>query len=87
METVSVTIMSLSLPFVARAASVKYFNKILTGRESIYITFLLSNYFNIPCTAMCITYSENDISNNTSDSNKLLKNVSDKIINTAFSIF
>ena len=63
------------------------FNKILTGRESIYITFLLSNYFNIPCTAMCITYSENDISNNTSDSNKLLKNVSDKIINTAFSIF
>ena len=35
METVSVTIMSLSLPFVARAASVKYFNKILTVSEDV----------------------------------------------------
>ena len=59
-------------------------NKILTGPESIYITFLLSNYFNIPCITLGVTYDEqSDLSN----SNKQLKKVSDKIINTMFSIF
>ena len=59
-------------------------NKILTGPESIYITFLLSNYFSIPCVTLGVTYDEqSDLSN----SNKQLKKVSDKIINTMFSIF
>ena len=65
-------------------------NKILTGPESIYITFLLSNYFSIPCTVLCVTYSErNDLSDlsDLSNSNKQLKKVSDKIVNTMFSIF
>jgi hypothetical protein len=59
-------------------------NKILTGPESIYITFLLSNYFSIPCTVLCVTYSEKS---ELSNSNKQLKKVSDKIVNTMFSIF
>ena len=59
-------------------------NKILTGPESIYITFLLSNYFSIPCVTLGVTYDEqSDLSN----SNKQLKKVSDKIINTMFSLF
>ena len=59
-------------------------SKILTGPESIYITFLLSNYFSIPCVTLGVTYDEqSDLSN----SNKQLKKVSDKIINTMFSIF
>ena len=65
-------------------------NKILTGSESIYITFLLSNYFSIPCTVLCITYSEkSDLSDlsDLSNSNKQLKKVSEKIVNTMFSIF
>ena len=59
-------------------------NKIFTGPESIYITFLLSNYFSIPCVTLGVTYDEqSDLSN----SNKQLKKVSDKIINTMFSLF
>jgi hypothetical protein len=65
-------------------------NKILTGPESIYITFLLSNYFSIPCVTLGVTYNEqSDLSDlsDLSDSKKQLKHISDKIINTMFSIF
>ena len=39
-------------------------NKTLIGSESIYITTLLSNYFNIPCLCIGTTYNEDDLYNN-----------------------
>ena len=59
-------------------------NKILTGPESIYITFLLSNYFSIPCVTLGVTYNE---SNDSEESTKSLNQALHKIINTMFSIF
>ena len=59
-------------------------DKILTGPESIYITFLLSNYFSIPCATLGVTYDE---SNESEESSKLLNQASNKIINTMFSLF
>ena len=59
-------------------------DKILTGQESIYITFLLSNYFSIPCATLGVTYDE---SNESEESSKLLNQASNKIINTMFSLF
>ena len=59
-------------------------SKILTGPESIYITFLLSNYFSIPCVTLGVTYDE---SNESEESSKLLNQASNKIINTMFSLF
>jgi hypothetical protein len=69
---------------ISNTSEINNVNKILTGPESIYITFLLSNYFSIPCVTLGVTYDEqSDLSN----SNKQLKKVSDKIINTMFSLF
>lgn len=53
-------------------------NKILIGSESIYVTILLSNYFNIPCLCIGATYSEKhdtilDIINSVSVNNMLTK--------------
>jgi hypothetical protein len=53
-------------------------NKILIGSESIYVTILLSNYFNIPCLCIGTTYSEKidnlyDIINSESSNNMLIK--------------
>jgi hypothetical protein len=53
-------------------------NKILIGSESIYVTTLLSNYFNIPCLCIGATYSEKndsvyDIINSESSNNMLIK--------------
>jgi hypothetical protein len=59
-------------------------NKILTGPESIYITFLLSNYFSIPCVTLGVTYDE---SSGSEKSTKSLNQASHKIINTMFSLF
>ena len=59
-------------------------NKILTGNESIYLAILLSNYFNIPCIPLGVTYSE---SNDSDESSKSLNQASHKIINTMFSLF
>ena len=42
-------------------------DKILIGPESIYITILLSNYFNIPCICNAMTY------NNTTNQYKIDK--------------
>ena len=59
-------------------------DKILTGPESIYVTFLLSNYFSIPCVTLGVTYDE---STNSEKSSKLLNQASHKITNTMFSLF
>jgi len=59
-------------------------SKILRGPESIYITFLLSNYFSIPCVTLGVTYDE---SGDSEESTKSLSQASHKIINTVFSIF
>ena len=59
-------------------------SKILTGPESIYITFLLSNYFSIPCVTLGVTYDE---SNGSEESTNSLKQVSKKLINAMFSLF
>ena len=59
-------------------------NKILTGNESTYVAILLSNYFNIPCVTLGVTYNQ---SNNSEESNKSLNKASHKIINTMFSLF
>ena len=59
-------------------------DKILTGPESIYITFLLSNYFSIPCVTLGVTYDE---SRGSEESTKSLNKVSEKLINTMFSLF
>jgi hypothetical protein len=65
-------------------------DKILIGPESIYITILLSNYFNIPC--ICNTMTYNDITNtndtnDTNDTNKLTKDDSKKIMTSFISLF
>ncbi len=59
-------------------------SKILTGPESIYITFLLSNYFSIPCVTLGVTYDENSGSE---ESTKSLNQALHKIINAMFSLF
>jgi len=59
-------------------------NKIFTGPESIYITFLLSNYFSIPCVTLGVTYDE---SSGSEESTKSLNQALHKIINTMFSLF
>jgi hypothetical protein len=59
-------------------------SKILTGPESIYITFLLSNYFSIPCVTLGVTYDE---SSGSEESTKSLNQALHKIINTMFSLF
>lgn len=59
-------------------------SKILTGPESIYIAFLLSNYFSIPCTTLGVTYDE---SSGSEESTKSLNQALHKIINTMFSLF
>jgi hypothetical protein len=59
-------------------------SKIFTGPESIYITFLLSNYFSIPCATLGVTYDENGGSE---ESTKSLNQALHKIINTMFSLF
>lgn len=65
-------------------------NKIIIGPESIYVTILLSNYFNIPCLCIASTYSEHNddiynIINTESKNNKLIKsqkeNISKIVIN------
>jgi hypothetical protein len=77
-------------------------NKILIGPESIYVTILLSNYYNIPCICNALTYSpysndaysndaySNDaysITNNNYDINKISKEYTKKIMNNFISIF
>ena len=74
-------------------------DKILIGPESIYITILLSNYFNIPCICNTMTYNNttntNDITstndttntNDTNDTNKLTKDDSKKIMTSFISLF
>jgi len=70
-------------------------NKILIGSESIYITILLSNYFNIPCLCIASTYSEHNddiynIINSESKNNKLNKSQKEninKIVKNFISIF
>jgi len=53
-------------------------DKLVIGSESIYITSLLSNYLNIPCLCIAITYNDsikniNNIINSVSKNNKLNK--------------
>ena len=74
-------------------------DKILIGPESIYITILLSNYFNIPCICNAMTYNNtnnttntNDTTNttntnDTNDTNKLTKDDSKKIMTSFMSLF
>lgn len=59
-------------------------NKILTGNESIYVTFLLSNYFNIPSVSLGVISSNSD---NSEESSNSLNQASRKIINTIFTLF
>ena len=62
-------------------------NKILIGSESIYITILLSNYFNIPCLCLTTTYNDNidninsinNIINSVNTNNKLNKSQKENI--------
>jgi hypothetical protein len=59
-------------------------NKIVIGPESIYVTILLSNYFNIPSMCIASTYSENNddiynIINTESKNNKLNKSQKENI--------
>jgi hypothetical protein len=63
-------------------------NKILIGPESIYITILLSNYFNIPCLCLTTTYNDsidniNNIINSVNKNNKLNKSQKENINNLA----
>jgi hypothetical protein len=63
-------------------------NKILIGSESIYITILLSNYFNIPCLCLTTTYNDsidniNNIINSVNKNNKLNKSQKENINNLA----
>mgnify|MGYP006204002911 CR=1 FL=1 len=68
-------------------------DKILIGPESIYITILLSNYFNIPCICNAMTYnnttntSDTTNTNDTNDTNKLTKDDSKKIMTSFMSLF
>ena len=51
-------------------------NKILIGSESIYVTILLSNYFNIPCLCLTTTYNDNtDNINNINNINNIINSV------------
>ena len=61
-------------------------DKILIGPESIYVTILLSNYFNIPsiCNAMTYGMNSNSITN---DINKLTKDDSKKLVTSFMSLF
>lgn len=59
-------------------------DKIFTGNESIYVAILLSNYFNIPCITLGVTYNQ---SNDPEEHSKSLNQASRKIINTMFSLF
>lgn len=59
-------------------------NKILIGSESIYITILLSNYFNIPCLCLTTTYNDSidniyNIINSVNENNKLNKSQKENI--------
>jgi hypothetical protein len=62
-------------------------NKKLIGSESIYITILLSNYFNIPCLCLTTTYNDNidninsinNIINSVNTNNKLNKSQKENI--------
>ena len=51
------------------------YNKFLIGSESIYLTMMLSNYFNIPCLCLGIV------------SNNSRVEETQKIVNTFFSLF
>jgi hypothetical protein len=51
------------------------YNKIFIGSESIYLTMMLSNYFNIPCLCLGIVSNNSHIE------------VTQKIVNTFFSLF
>lgn len=70
-------------------------NKIIIGSESIYITILLSNYFNIPCLCLTTTYNDNidninNIINSVNTNNKLNKSQKEnihKIITNFISLF
>ena len=73
-------------------------NKTLIGSESIYITTLLSNYFNIPCLCIGTTYNDNNdninsinnIINSVNTNNKLNKSQKEnihKIITNFMSLF
>jgi hypothetical protein len=73
-------------------------NKIIIGSESIYITILLSNYFNIPCLCIASTYNDNNdninsinnIINSVNTNNKLNKSQKEnihKIITNFMSLF
>ncbi len=48
-------------------------NKKLIGSESIYVTILLSNYFNIPC--LCLTTTYNDSIDNINNINNIINSV------------
>jgi hypothetical protein len=51
-------------------------NKKLIGSESIYVTILLSNYFNIPCLCLTTTYNDNtDNINNINNINNIINSV------------
>jgi hypothetical protein len=56
--------------------------KILIGSESIYITMLLSNYFNIPSICNTMTYNP-EYKNN----NKIQKDDNKKIMTNFMSLF
>jgi hypothetical protein len=63
------------------ASSAKNTNKILIGSESIYLTMVLSNYFNIP--AMCLgMVSETD-----PKKGKIPTKEIDKLTTTFFTLF
>ena len=57
-------------------------NKLLFGSESIYITILLSNYFDIPNICLGIVNEHNK-----DNSNKLSDKTNDYIVNSFFSMF
>lgn len=77
-------LMSWTISNTSNTSETNNASKILTGPESIYITFLLSNYFSIPCVTLGVTYDE---SNGSEESTKSLKQVSKKLINAMFSLF
>ena len=68
-------------------------DKLLIGSESIYITMLLSNYFNIPSICNTMTYNPEyknntgNASNTTNDKNKIQKDDNKKIMTNFMSLF
>jgi hypothetical protein len=64
-------------------------SKILFGSESIYITMLLSNNFNISCFPLSVVINYIDVSkeNETRNMQKVYSKISKNIINSLFSIF